>query len=172
METTVVHNALVNLRLMVGRRGYKAAKGWSVDDNKYIALSPMGKVYIFMCKDNKLKIDCVKSFLAAANGRVNHIIIVYNNSITAATKSLIAMAQLSVELFLFSELQYDITKHNLFAPHVKVVDEKLSDYRKDNAKNLPKLLQTDIVCRYYFFKRGDMIKINRRDGTMVYKIVV
>jgi len=36
---------------------------------------------------------------------------------------------------------------------------------------IPAILHTDPVSRYYSFEKGEYIRITRKDGTMIYRIV-
>jgi DNA-directed RNA polymerase subunit H (RpoH/RPB5) len=64
-------------------------------------------------------------------------------------------------------LQYNVIDHILVPKHTKVEDSTLDIYKR----NLPSLLTTDPICRYYNFQPGDIIKISRSIGGIDYRVV-
>lgn len=70
-------------------------------------------------------------------------------------------------LFQEKELCYNITHHCLYVPHRALNDEEeklvLQKFKTDKDK-FPRLLRTDPIARYFGFKIGQLIQINRRYG--------
>ena len=77
----------------------------------------------------------------------------------------------NIELFNILELQIDITEHELVPKHEKTTKEEKEELEKKYKGKLPIILHTDVISRYYFFQRGDYIRITRKDGNVVYRIV-
>jgi DNA-directed RNA polymerase subunit H (RpoH/RPB5) len=48
---------------------------------------------------------------------------------------------------------------------------KTADMRKKFGTSLPSLLRTDPIVRYYHFQKGDVIRVTRRNGTQIYRLV-
>ena len=73
--------------------------------------------------------------------------------------------RVNISIFKTEELQYNVTKHALVPKHVKCTHAEvlaLSDHFKlHNKHSLPYLLQSDPISRYYDFKKGDIIRIER-----------
>jgi DNA-directed RNA polymerase subunit H (RpoH/RPB5) len=87
----------------------------------------------------------------------------------------------NVVVFHHKNLAFDITKHKLVPPHIKIVNKsEISEIKKqlkiDSLMKLPVLLRTDAVARFYHYRKGDLIKIIRPSiGNFkheVYRIVV
>jgi DNA-directed RNA polymerase subunit H (RpoH/RPB5) len=84
-------------------------------------------------------------------------------------------------VFHYKNLMFDITKHHLVPPHIKIKSEtEQKDLKKqlqiDSFNKLPVLLKTDAVARFYHYRKGNIIKIERPSvGNMkhiVYRVVV
>ena len=84
-------------------------------------------------------------------------------------------------IFHYKNLSFDITKHKLVPPHIKITSKnEISRIKKelkiDSLIKLPVLLRTDAVAKFYHFRKGDLIKIIRPSiGNFkheVYRIVV
>ena len=102
--------------------------------------------------------------------RLKHAIVVYQNIITSSAKK--AMEHLQdyvLEMFEKKELQFNPTRHRLYSPHIKI-DKNSNEVPKDQIVNLPVLLRTDVICRYFHFHRGDIIKIHRWNGSLAYRV--
>jgi len=69
------------------------------------------------------------------------------------------------------DLKINITKHRLVSKHMSVSSEELVEIKKKiDITKLPVLLTTDPMCKYYAFRKGSVIKIQRKDS-MMYRIV-
>jgi DNA-directed RNA polymerase subunit H (RpoH/RPB5) len=84
-------------------------------------------------------------------------------------------------VFHYKNLMFDITKHHLVPPHNKIKSEtELRELKKqlqiDSFNKLPVLLRTDAVSRFYHYRKGHVIRIERPSiGNMkhiVYRVVV
>ena len=67
-------------------------------------------------------------------------------------------------------MKVSITKHYLVPKHEKVPDSEKFD--KKIIDKLPILLKTDPISRFYGFKKGDLIKISRKNNYIFYRRVV
>jgi len=78
---------------------------------------------------------------------------------------------MNIELFQADDLQFNITQHKLVPKHIRMNKEEMKDFREKYGTNIPILLRTDAVSRFYDFAKGEIIKIIRRDGFVSYRIV-
>jgi len=155
---------------MLNQRGYKINEK---SENRYIATKDIDKLLVIFSEYTKLNIDSIKTHLKNVNELgFKHVIIVYNNVITASAKKVINhLTNIKIEIFSKSELEFNITKHRLSKPHIKLTGKYAQDIKKKYGKNLPIILESDPQSRFYGFSRGDIIKIIRKNGIISYRIV-
>jgi DNA-directed RNA polymerase subunit H (RpoH/RPB5) len=71
----------------------------------------------------------------------------------------------SVRVFHYKSLMFDITKHSLVPQHSLVPKSEHAQLKKDliiqHFKQLPILLVTDPVSRFYHYRRGSVIRVER-----------
>lgn len=99
---------------------------------------------------------------------VESVILITFNKLNPACKALIKSIKMNFEHFLIEELQFNITKHCLVPKHkVMTVSEQDELFRsiKCDKSNLPSILTTDPVCRYFGAKVGDVFEITRNSQT-------
>jgi DNA-directed RNA polymerase subunit H (RpoH/RPB5) len=84
-------------------------------------------------------------------------------------------------VFHYKNLSFDITEHRLVPLHIKIKNEDEKNIIKkelniDSLNKLPVLLKNDAIARFYHYRRGDLIKIERPSfGSykhIVYRIVL
>ena len=159
------------LEEMVEARGYKIKE---IKDNIYHTISKTGdKIIVIFSKYNKLNIDSIKYNLEIINkNKYNHAIIIYNNNVTSSAKKIIKnLYNINIEIFSRNELQFNITKHRLSRPHIKVTGEEELEIREKYGDKLSIILKTDPQARFYGFCVNDIIKIIRKNGLVFYRIV-
>ena len=68
------------------------------------------------------------------------------------------------------ELQINITKHKWVPQHIKLeqdeINQLMEQYSLKSKNQLPILLQSDAIARYFNFKSGDVIKIPTSNGSL------
>ena len=164
METIVI-------REMLEARGYKIKK---CEDNIYHTISDSSKrMIVIFSKYNKLNIDSIKYNLEIINSnKYNHAIIIYNDNITSSAKKIINnLYNIYIETFAVNELQFNISKHRLSRPHIKIIGKEEEEIRKKYGDKLSFILKTDPQVRFYGFRENDIIKIIRKNGIIFYRIV-
>lgn len=77
-----------------------------------------------------------------------------------------------VELLCYDDLVYDIPRHCLYMPHEEVDDDtfRAETGGKQRAEDLPKMLRTDAVARWFGWPSGTLVRIRRPEGH-VYRVV-
>lgn len=130
------------------------------------------RILVFLCKEDKLKIQEAKEKIYVMNREnVKRCIIIYMNDITpTAKKSFETIQEYNIELFSVKELQFNITTHRLVPKHTLATEAEREELKIYHNK-LPILLYTDVIRRYYDYKRGDIIRITRKDNSMIYRVV-
>ena len=106
---------------------------------------------------------------------VFHAIIVYKDSATPVAKKIIEESNdILIELFQEEELSYNITKHYLVPKH-ELIYEKGSkgakEFKDKYSDKFPIILKSDPISRFYGYKKGDIIKVTRKSGNIMYRIV-
>jgi len=126
-------------------------------------------ILCFLCKEDKLNIQGIKDKMTVMNREnANQAIIIYREGVTPSVKKSFETSNYVFELFNIKELQINITQHRLVPKHEKVPMEESFQKIKDK---IPNILSTDAISRYYNFQRGDIIKITRKDGSIIYRLV-
>lgn len=101
--------------------------------------------------------------------KISHCILIYPKNITSSAKKYMEKtAKLKIEAFSEDDLIINITKHVLMPKHqVLTSAEKklfLTNSRLTESQ-LPKILVTDPISKYYGMRRGDVVRIIRNSDT-------
>ena len=121
---------------MLNQRGYKITEK---SENRYIATKDNDTLLVIFSEYTKLNIDSIKTHLKIVNELgFKHVIIIYNNLITASAKKVINhLINIKIEIFSKSELEFNITKHRLSKPHIKLTGKYAQDIKKNMVKIYP-----------------------------------
>lgn len=156
---------------MMNDRGYVV---WLDVDNISICSTKDNKshVMIYLCQTEKFNIEGVKDAIyQLQQHRLKHVLIIYQNIITSSAKKAIEHLQdYVIELFEKKELQFNPTRHRLYCPHIKI-NKNQNEIPIGQVNLLPVLLRTDVIAKYFHFNRGEIIKIQRSNGSIAYRIV-
>lgn len=127
---------------------------------------------VFLNDEEKVNIGSIKERIVVMNKEAaTRCILVYRSSVTSTAKKSIDTLDCKIELFGLHELQLNITKHRLVPRHVRVTPDEKKLLDASYKGKLPQILTTDAVSRYYAFTRGEYIRIHRKDGSKVYRVV-
>lgn len=133
------------------------------------------KVVIYFFFEDKFNIQKLKYYISNMNDlKLKHCVIVYADQITSGAKKHIedtSDLDFEIELFSLSELQYNLTKHRLVPQHSLTQYKDAMHIKKQYGSNLPIMFKHEPVSRFYNYHRGDVIKIVRNDGYVLYRIV-
>lgn len=153
-------------------------KNINIADDEITAVDTLNrKVMMLFLIDEKLNINAVKeSIKKFAENDIKLGILIYTSEPTASAKKTITnlenSGKLRITSFPLSNFRYCLTDHRLVFPHTKVKKElALKIKTKYGADKLPIILHSDPVVRYYNFRSGDILAINRADNTVSYRIV-
>jgi len=168
---------------MVNERGYSTSNttlNYAAFISQFPSAASNPSILNFVCtKDNSLSIHFTtedklsKKTLESLSNEysaqgINSIILITNTKLNPACKALLKSIKLNVEHFLVEELQFNITKHHL-VPHHRVMpmdeQKELLGRLKCEIGNLPTILTTDPVCRFFGAKVGDVFEIRRNSQT-------
>ena len=159
---------------MLEARGYKITgenidlqfQGVKGDDTIWVIMTP-----------TQLNIQLIKKYVDILNrNKIRYAILIYSSFTNQAKKVVENLDNIRIELFSRDEMQFNITKHELVPQHIKLSPEEVAKLRKElkcpnRELKIPTMLTTDAVARFYGYKEGDCIKIIRKEGFVMYRIV-
>jgi len=134
------------------------------------------QICVFITNTSKFNVESIQEYISMMKKMdVWNCIIVYRDSATPVAKKIIEETKdMNIELFTEDELQYNITKHVLVPKH-EIAFKKGTvgcvNFKKKYTDNIPIILKSDPVSRYYGYEKGDIIKITRRNGFVVFRVV-
>lgn len=172
METTVIDRVKQTCIEMLNARGFtdiREEEGIIHGNNP----TEDAGICVILHTQPKFTVTNVQEYNMMVSGmNMNHYIIVVENPVTPMARKVIDNSiEMTIEVFLVQELVFNITKHELVPKHEKVNAEKALELKKRFGTKFPVLLKIDPVCRFYGFKRGDMIRVVRKNGTIAFRIV-
>ncbi len=144
-----------------------------VDEDNITAQKGDDNLLIVFVNENKLSINTLKDIICLCEREAQtHLILVYRQSVTAsAKKTLETINTVHVELFGLYELLYNPTKHELSSKHELADPDEAAEVKKLHGPNLPWLLRSDKIVRWYSYKPGDLIRVTRPSGHVIYRLV-
>lgn len=101
---------------------------------------------------------------------IKSIFLVLCENLTQNNMKSISSCPVPVEVHLITKLQFNITKHVLVPKHEVITDkaeiEKIvQSYRLKSRHQLPIILKSDPIAKWYGMKTGDVVKITRASET-------
>ncbi|KAG5507615.1 hypothetical protein JKF63_06564 [Porcisia hertigi] len=129
------------------------------------------KAVVYFCPPNHLSSEVVKKIAEdALNEGYQRVVFVTPSKPNPIVRKTIdtynrGEQDLRFELFEEDELSVNITHHKLVPKHTPLSDEEIKDVLHAHAlelHQLPRILSTDPVARYYGLKRGQVVRIERK----------
>lgn len=159
-----------NVNKMLQKRGYSFDRK---NNDVYLYKKNTQDIIIWYYGNDKLNIDAVKDFLIILdNMNARHGIIVYQGTVTSSTKKVLDhMYKHKIELFSYFEFMFDITEHMYYCPHRKLSSTEAEEIKKSFGTQLPVILKTDPIAKYFQFYKNDIIEIIRKNNSIAYRIV-
>jgi len=177
MEIKDTYCVYKTLREMLQDRGYKITNIFSFEEfnvmyeeNNYDIIDDENKIYAMFYKDSKTfgkkDLETIVSKIHAEYGEnINIIIILKDKYNVIIEKELSNEYYQNVEIFLFKNLTFNITKHvdmPKFYPMTEEEIKEITDKYKTKKTQFPRMLLTDPIARYYGVKSGGMFRIVRK----------
>jgi DNA-directed RNA polymerase subunit H (RpoH/RPB5) len=104
--------------------------------------------------------------------------IIIVNDITTKALQQIANNYLKTEVFLEEDLMINLVD-NVLVPKYEIIDQNNDNFYVDykcKKRNIPRMLSTDPVAKYYGLKKGDIVRIIRSSETSIvspfYRLIV
>lgn len=169
----------INLNKMLERRGYSRFESWGEEEEDethemmMYMNPPQERVLVFFFHFEKMNIEAIKEFVRnMETHQVCHGVLIYQSAVTASTRKVIEnLHDFKIELFEMKELLYDLTQFRYYCVHTRVEPEKAMILKKKFGNTLPSLARNDPVARYFDFQKGNLIKIERKNGTIAYRLI-
>jgi len=122
--------------------------------------------YADITDKKKLGVETIEDFIRGLDEKKarNGIIITSKPLTTESKKKIQNLLTYNIYTFTEDEMSYDPTEHYLTPEHVALSADEQREFLMKNDLNidqLPIILNTDMISRYYGFKTGQIIKINR-----------
>lgn len=163
------------LHEMIAHRGYTICNSPSSSQFALLCATSEKDTLIVYSNfgENKITSASIKECITdMGKHNINHAILIMKYGITPSVKKLVAgISNIVIEFFEELDLSYNVTKHILVPKHELASNEERECLSK-HISHLPLILNTDAVCRFNFFKKGDLIKITRKNGTVCFRVVV
>lgn len=165
-----------NIVTMFSNRLYKidslceVTNGWIINKDNDDSHS----VYIYFCENDKLSLDNIREVLSfLSSSSIFHSIIFYNQGYTPSVlKAFEHMDnKYDFELFSIQEFSYCLTSIPYYCVHTLLSKEESKQVKKIYGNHIPIITSRDMICRYFHFRKGDILRVHRKDGTIVYRIV-
>ncbi len=131
--------------------------------NKIFAIQVNEKTKIVYYTNQKFKINDLKKYLVDDE----HVIMVFKEKINNLNiKNLKEQTNVTIEIFMMKELQYNISQHVLVPKHEVLHEnaqiESILNIYQLKKNQLPIILKTDPMARYLDVKAGEVVKITRK----------
>lgn len=158
---------------MLSQRGYSII---DKDEEQILGVKNGKQLCVFLINTPKFNVERIQEYISIMRKLdVNHSIIVFKNTATpVAKKAIDESSDITIELFQEIELQFNITTHYLVPKHELAFTKGTKsaiDFKVKYSDKFPILLKNDPICRFYGYNKGDIIKVTRRDGNVMFRIV-
>lgn len=157
------------LKEMMKDRNHEKWEASSLSPDVYLSDDTL----IFLSRTEKFNIETVKNVVFwLQEHKYKHALVVYQNIITSLAKKAIEhLQEFTIETFERKELLFNPTRHRFYCPHKLLTKEELNNELKVNLNCLPILLRSDIIARYFGFRKGEVVRIERKNGSIAYRLV-
>ena len=143
-------------------------------EDSIIAVKPDGnEVVVFFSNHPKFNVKNIQTYITTMDSmEIFHSIIVYIDGITAFTKKAIEQSlEMTFELFAVEDLQYNITKHRLQPKFEVLSDTDATKFKAKYGTRFNIIRKDDPIAKFYYYQKGDIIQVIRKNGYVNYCIV-
>lgn len=158
---------------MLNQRGYKNII--KIDDLIIEATKQSNeKMCVILSNISSLGVERMKEYVNyMEKNKYKHGIIVYISVTSKATKIIENenIANKIIELFEHKELMFNITKHIYVPKHIKLDNEEAIQFKEKFGIQFAGIKTTDPISKFYFYSKGDVIKIIQNNGFVSFSIV-
>lgn len=146
-----------------------------VQETKIFGQDPDGSKLCVFFIHNQFGTDSMKNILGLLNKLdTKHVLVLLQNSITNQAKTSIAeLKHINFETFFVKELQVNITKHRLQPKSFeKLSKEEANIFTRKYGRKIPRMRSTDTIAKFYNYRSGDIIKVERLNDHITYRIII
>ncbi|TKY62687.1 DNA-directed RNA polymerase V subunit 5A [Spatholobus suberectus] len=127
-------------------------------------VSLSASVLVIFCGTGVVKVTDIRNIAGQIVNRdtLTGLILIVQNHITSQALKAVNLFSFKVEIFQITDLLVNITKHVLKPKHQVLTDRQKQNLLKKyniEEKQLPRMLQTDAIARYYGLERGQVVKV-------------
>lgn len=127
--------------------------------------NPSKRVLVIFCGTGVVKVTEIRNIAGQIVNRdtLSGLILIVQNHITSQALKAVNLLSFKVEIFQITDLLVNITKHVLKPKHQVLTDRQKKNLLKKyniEEKQLPRMLQTDAIARYYGLERGQVVRIS------------
>ncbi len=171
--------------LMLKRRGYDINEDIITSPNEQFLLNKIDssdRIFLFFPPaSQKVGVNIIRQYIKEMkDNNVTRAILIVKDSITAFAKQAFDKEkELTFEYFNTKEFLFDKLSHVLVPKHELISQEEkkeLLNLYKIKEINLPKMLSSDTIARYFGASKGSVFKITRTSETggeyIYYRIVI
>ncbi|KAE9588629.1 hypothetical protein Lal_00003276 [Lupinus albus] len=125
---------------------------------------PSKRILVIFCGPGVVKVNVIRNIAGQIVNRetLTGLILIVQNQITAQALKAVKIFSFKVEIFQITDLLVNITKHVLKPKHELLTEKQkqilLKKYNLEE-KQLPRMLQTDAISKYYGLERGQVVKV-------------
>jgi DNA-directed RNA polymerase I, II, and III subunit RPABC1 len=154
---------------MLQQRGFDV----EITEENLVGKKGRSSVIVFFNLSPKVNNDRIQEYITKMrNANFTHAIVVYNDSVTPMAQKVVdELEGLRIELFQMKSLRYNITKHRLVPKHTLLTKSEMKSFKEQFGTKIPILLHTDPIARFYDFQKSDIVKVERTNGFICYRIV-
>lgn len=131
-------------------------------------------VQVFHVTDYKLDTNTLQKYLRDLfEQETVHAVFIYRTITMPVKKMKLFQSLIKLEFFEETELAILSARHRFMPTHrLLPAAEGVALIETYGKQNLPVLLSTDPMCRYYAFPIGSVVEIERLNGFVSYRVVV
>ncbi|AES81251.1 putative DNA-directed RNA polymerase [Medicago truncatula] len=128
------------------------------------ATNPSKRILVVFSGPGIVKVNGVRDIAGQIVNResLTGLILIVQNQITSQALKAVNLLSFKVEIFQITDLLVNATKHVLKPKHQVLTDKQKKNLLKKydiQEKQLPRMLQTDAIARYYGLQRGQVVKV-------------